>query len=156
MFGKSSADNDPQPEARPSARPKAQVAKNGRTVLGPTVVFKGELSADEDLVIEGRIEGSIHHHNKNLTIGPRGTVKADINARVITVEGTVVGNLLGDEAVVIRSGGMVTGNAQSPRIILEDGAKFNGKIETTSAKAIATGDSDRGQGLPKYAHKKAG
>ena len=66
------------------------------SVIGPTLVFKGELSADEDLVIEGTIEGTIAHHKKNLTIGKKG--------RVI-------------------------GNVYCTRIVMEDGARFNGKIE---------------------------
>ena len=57
------------------------------SVIGPTLVFKGELSADEDLVIQGTIEGSIAHHKKNLTVGKEGRVKADINAASVTIEG---------------------------------------------------------------------
>ena len=71
------------------------------SVLGPTLVFKGELSAGEDLLIQGRVEGKINH-NRNLTIGEQGTVKADIRARNITIEGTVQGDLYATESVVVR------------------------------------------------------
>ncbi len=128
--------------------------RRSRSILGPTLVFKGELSADEDLIIEGKIEGSIHHHNKNLTIGKNGSVKADINARVITIEGTVEGDLLGDEAVVIKSSGRVTGNATGPRVIIEDGATFKGVVDTGSVRNIRANDPDGSAGLPKYAGQK--
>lgn len=150
MFGKN---NDEDTINQPAAKPSS-TARSIRSVLGPTVVFKGELSADEDLVIEGRIEGSIHHHNKNLTIGKNGSVKADINARVITIEGTVEGDLIGDEAVVIKSTGRVTGNASGPRVIIEDGATFKGSVDTGSVRSVAP-EVDGSRGLPKYASQKS-
>ena len=99
------------------------------SVLGPTLRFKGELSADEDLIIQATVEGTIAHHTKNLTIGEHGQVKANINAAVIVVEGTVEGDLTGDDAVIIKATGRVTGNVTAPRITLEDGASFNGRID---------------------------
>lgn len=110
---------------------KSSPSRSGdsRSVLGPTLVFKGELSAEEDLLIQGRIEGSIEHNERNLTIGKQGYVKADIHAKVITVEGTVEGDLNGDDAVIIRQTGDVRGNIVAPRVTLEDGAKFKGGID---------------------------
>lgn len=99
------------------------------SVIGPTLVFKGELHAEEDLVIEGRIEGSIQHHEKNLTIGQQGLIKADINAKVITVQGTVEGDLVGDVAVILRGTAKVQGNIHAPRVVIEDGAQFNGRVD---------------------------
>lgn len=152
MFRKTAEDDTIE---HPAAAPAPQAeARRSRSILGPTLVFKGELSADEDLVIEGKIEGSIHHHNKNLTIGKNGSVKADINARVITIEGTVEGDLLGDEAVVIKSSGRVTGNATGPRVIIEDGATFKGVVDTGSVRNMRTpADADPSQGLPKYSNQ---
>ena len=80
-----------EPEMRPA---------KGTSVLGPTLTFKGgELSSDEDLIIEGTVEGKIAHQNHHLTIGKNGRVKADVRARLITVYGTVEGDLRGDEGV---------------------------------------------------------
>ena len=74
----------------------------GTSVLGPTLTFRGgELSVDEDLIIEGTVEGKIAHHSHHLTIGKQGRVKADVRARLITVYGTVEGDLHGDEGVHI-------------------------------------------------------
>ena len=100
------------------------------SVIGPTLVFKGELAADEDLVIEGQVEGTIAHHKKRLTVGKLGRVKADIDASSVIVEGQLVGDIHGEEVVKLASGADVTGNIFCRRIVIEDGARFNGKIDT--------------------------
>lgn len=118
----------------PGAAPLSKVS-----VIGPTLVFVGELSADEDLIIEGRVEGTIAHHEKNLTIGKLGVVKANIRARSVTIQGTVHGDVQGDELVLVAAGAHVTGNISSPRIRMEDGARFKGSMETTGrAEAMST------------------
>ncbi len=99
------------------------------SVIGPTLVFKGELSADEDLVIEGKIEGTIAHHKKNLTIGKQGRVTADIHATSVLVEGVLKGDITSDGLVSLAKGSTVTGNIYCTRLVMEDGARFNGKIE---------------------------
>ncbi len=99
------------------------------SVIGPTLIFKGDLIADEDLVIEGQVEGTIAHHNKNLTVGKQGRVKADLHANSIIVEGELVGDIHGDEVVTLASGADVIGNIFCRRIVIEDGARFNGKID---------------------------
>jgi cytoskeletal protein CcmA (bactofilin family) len=113
------------PERRPTAPPK------GVSVLGPTLSIKGgELSFDEDLIIEGTVEGKIAHQGHHLTIGKNGRVKANIRARLITVYGTVEGDLHGDEGVEISASARVTGNVVGPRVTLEGGATFKGSITT--------------------------
>jgi cytoskeletal protein CcmA (bactofilin family) len=116
---------DASPERRPAAPPK------GVSVLGPTLSIKGgELSFDEDLIIEGTVEGKIAHQGHHLTIGKNGRVKANIRARLITVYGTVEGDLHGDEGVEISASARVTGNVVGPRVTLEGGATFKGSITT--------------------------
>ena len=108
----------------------------GSSVIGPTLKFiGGELSSDEDLIIEGTVEGTIAHQSHQLTIGETGKVKADVHARVIIVEGTIEGNMKGDEAVHIRSTARVIGDVDSPRVSIADGANFEGAIKT-SRKAL--------------------
>ncbi len=99
------------------------------SVIGPTMVFKGELSADEDLIIEGQIEGTIAHHQKHLTVGKQGRVKADIHASSVIVLGQLVGDIHSNGIVTIAKGADVTGNIYCARIVMEDGAKFKGKID---------------------------
>ena len=116
---------DASAERRPAAPPK------GVSVLGPTLSIKGgELSFDEDLIIEGTVEGKIAHQGHHLTIGKNGRVKANIRARLITVYGTVEGDLHGDEGVEISASARVTGNVVGPRVTLEGGAVFKGSITT--------------------------
>lgn len=99
------------------------------SVIGPTLTFRGELSADEDLVIEGMIEGTIAHHDKNITIGKQGRVIADIHANSVIVEGELRGDIHSDGLVSLASGASVTGNIYCARIVMQDGAWFNGKLD---------------------------
>ena len=106
------------------------------SVIGPTLVFKGELSADEDLVIEGSIEGTIAHHKKNLTIGKQGRVTADIHATSVLVEGVLNGDIPSDGLVSLAKGSTVTGNIYCTRLVMEDGAQFNGKVEMSKPSPV--------------------
>lgn len=129
MFKKSIAE-DPAPARTEHPAPDpVTVRTRNVSVIGPTLVFKGELSADEDLVIQGTIEGTIAHHKKNLTVGKEGRVKADINAASVTIEGHVDGDIHGDDFVELAKSAVVTGNIFSPRIKMADGARFNGSID---------------------------
>ena len=98
------------------------------SVLGPTLSFKGELFAEEDLLIQGNIEGTIKH-TSSLTIGNEGNVKADIQAQHVTVEGMVKGDMRGSKSIVITDSGNVAGNVFSPTVTLVEGATFNGAID---------------------------
>jgi cytoskeletal protein CcmA (bactofilin family) len=105
------------------------VSSKNVSVIGPTLVFKGELSADEDLIIEGHIEGTIAHHKKHLTVGRQGRIKADIHASSVIVLGQVVGNIHSEGMVSLAKGSDVTGNITCGRIVMDDGARFKGKID---------------------------
>src|ERR1700731_3342803 len=83
----------------PAAASSPDVARKV-SVLGKTLVFKGELSADEDIILQGRVEGSIHH-TQSVTVGIDGVVIGDTHARSIVVEGTVEGDLRGVVSVLI-------------------------------------------------------
>ena len=104
------------------------------SILGPTLKFKGELTANEDLIIQGQIEGTINHTSK-LTIGEEGKLKADVKAEHISVEGKVKGDLEGREAVVIKDNADVAGNIFSPTVNLYEGATFNGRIDMSGKTA---------------------
>ena len=124
-------------EAKPIAEPKPVTS-----VFGATLRFKGELRADEDFVLQGRIEGSIHH-SQNLTIGTDGVVKGDSRARTIVVEGSVEGDLYALESISIRPTARVLGNLLAPRVAIADGANFNGKVDMASATRAARSIADR-------------
>ena len=98
-------------------------------MIGPTVTIKGNLTSEEDLMIEGRLEGKIEVRQHSVTIGKKGQIKADIYGKVITVEGNVEGNLYGEEQLIVRHSGTVRGNIVAPRVVLEDGSNFKGNID---------------------------
>lgn len=106
------------------------------SVLGPTLKFKGDLVAEEDLLIQGEVEGSIRH-SSSLTIGEGGFVKADVSAEYIAVEGRVEGDLKGTKSVKVRVTAEIDGNIVSPKVALVEGAQFNGKIDMDSDPAAA-------------------
>ena len=105
------------------------------SVLGPTLRFKGELHADEELLIRGSIEGSITH-SQRLTVCPEGTVKANIRAQMIAVEGTVEGDLHAEKSVKISETAHVKGNIHAPSVAIVEGAEFNGNIVMEGGKAM--------------------
>jgi cytoskeletal protein CcmA (bactofilin family) len=128
MFKKSDDNNRPT-LASPPRIGQTPIRSKNVYVIGPTLVFKGELSAEEDLFIEGRIEGTIAHHKMNLTIGKQGRVKADIDATSVVIEGQLVGNIRSDGTVTLAKGANVEGNIFCAHIVMEEGARFEGKID---------------------------
>ena len=109
------------------------------SVLGPTLKFKGELTAEEDLMIQGSIEGSIKH-SSSLTIGESGHVKANVSAEYIAVEGNVEGDIHGSQSVTVRETANISGNISSPTVSLLEGATFNGNIDMTGKAFAKSGD----------------
>lgn len=99
------------------------------SVIGETLHFIGELSAGEDLIIEGTVEGTIDQGACSLTLKPKGRIKANVNATKIFIEGTVEGDLHATESVTVRESGKVTGNIVAPVVAITEGATFNGAIE---------------------------
>ena len=83
-------------------------------MIGATIYIKGDLSGQEDLLIEGRVEGKIELRQHNVTVGKNGKVKADIYGRTITIEGEVQGNLYGEEQLLLRQTSTVRGNIIAP------------------------------------------
>ena len=142
---KKSESEAPQPqfEPQPVIQPRVNAPQTKeRPMIGPTVYIKGDLSGQEDLIIEGRVEGKIELRRHSVTVGKNGKVKADIYGKTITIEGEVQGNLYGEEQVVLRQTGTVRGNITSPRVSLEDGSNFKGSIDMspkeTSSSTVET------------------
>ncbi len=102
--------------------------------IGPSIHFKGELTGEEGLIIDGRVEGTIDLKGNQLIIGNNGKIKADVFAQTIIVNGSLTGELHGKERVHISKTGKVQGNIFSPRVSLEDGAKFKGSIDMSETK----------------------
>ena len=98
-------------------------------MIGPSIVIKGTVTGDEDLLVHGRIEGTIDLHAHVVSVGQSGKVAADITAKIINIDGEVTGDITGNEKVVISKSGNVRGNIVAPRVTLEDGAIFKGSID---------------------------
>ena len=117
-------DRAPRPEPR---RPSGALSE--RATIGRSITIKGEVSGDEDLLIQGRVDGSVNLKQHAVTVGADGWVKANITARLVTVEGEVEGDLKAGEQVVLRSTAQVLGDLTAPRVVLEDGATFRGLVD---------------------------
>ncbi len=103
--------------------------------IGQSIVFKGELTGDEDLEIDGQVEGSVNLINSQLTVGPNGQLQAEVNAKSIVVIGRVNGNLTATERVEIQATGIVDGDIKTPRLLVQEGATMNGRIDMSKATA---------------------
>jgi cytoskeletal protein CcmA (bactofilin family) len=124
----------PRPESSParteSSPPRSRApSSRDAAVIGPSIHIDGDVRGEEDLLIEGEVSGTVNLKNNSLTIGPNGKVHADVYAHSIYVDGLCEGDLFGSERVNVRKSATVRGNITSPRVSLEDGAKFKGAIE---------------------------
>jgi cytoskeletal protein CcmA (bactofilin family) len=117
-------DTPPRPE-----RTAAPGAPTEQATIGRSISIRGDVTGDEDLFIQGRVEGSVDLQQNTVTVGPEGEVKASIVGRVVTVEGRVEGNISAAEQVVLRSTAAVEGDITAPRLVLEDGARFRGGVD---------------------------
>lgn len=127
---------------REPSRPGVRVRE--AAIIGPSIQIEGDLRGDEDLIIEGKVSGAIHLGEHSLTIGGNGKVKADVYANSVFVDGALEGDLYGYERVAIRKGGSVKGNIISPRVALDDGARFKGTVEMDQS-AVDTAFGRTGQ-----------
>lgn len=98
-------------------------------MIGKTITIKGDITGEENLVIEGRVDGTVHLKSNDLTVGQSGRVTANLTANVVRIDGEVNGDIVGVEKVVVTKTGKVQGNIVGPRVTLEDGAKFKGSID---------------------------
>ena len=113
-----------------SPRPTRAPSTSGEpATIGPSITIKGEVSGDEDLLIQGRVNGSVDLKEQSVTVGREGRVEADISGRVVTVEGEVDGDLVAQEQIILRSSARVEGDITAPRVVLEDGARFRGLVD---------------------------
>ncbi len=106
-------------------------------VIGRSIQIDGDLRGEEDLRIEGDVNGTVQLRNNTLTIGSEGKISANVYAKSVTVNGLMEGDVFGSESVSIRKNAQVRGNITAPRVSLEDGARFKGSIEMDPAAVEA-------------------
>jgi cytoskeletal protein CcmA (bactofilin family) len=106
---------------------------NAPARIGKTVVICGELKGSEDLIVDGRVEGTVSLTDSRLTIGPNANVAADLSAKDILIMGHVQGNLVASGRVELRAGCQVEGDIRALRLAVEDNAVFRGKVDLTQS-----------------------
>ena len=102
--------------------------REGPCVIGQQIEIRGSVTGAEDLVVQGRVEGTISL-KRHLTIEPTGVVEADVEVNDLTVQGEMRGDIAAAQSVSINANAKVVGNIRAPRVILEDGARFRGSVD---------------------------
>ena len=127
--------------------PKPPHTASEMTLISKSVAIKGEVSCDEDLYIDGQVEGTIDPKGYRLTIGPNGRVKANITARAVVVQGRLEGNIQASDRVDLKQSAVVMGDIATQRISIDEGAYFKGNVniqkeapkkETLAATALSS------------------
>ncbi len=127
-----------QPASPPTPPSPATRKESGVTVIGKGITVKGQVFGEEDVKIEGRVEGEIQLA-KNLLVGQTGEIEADVEAENINIAGTVTGNLIAQNRVEIAASGTMLGDIKAPRVIVAEGAHFKGNVDMdTSRKPLKT------------------
>ena len=117
-------------------------AKNSDTIIGQEAYFQGTLTAKGSLRIDGRIDGSIVDA-KLVTVGKTGKIKGDVSCEICTLSGEVRGNVSALGHIEVLAGSKIDGDMRAPKIIIEEGAVFNGNCSMTDVKAQKTENSQK-------------
>jgi cytoskeletal protein CcmA (bactofilin family) len=138
----------PTPTSTPLSSSALPVSSRTPACISQGIRIKGEVTGSEDLFVDGLVDGKLNLTNGSLTVGPNGTVKADVYAREVIVRGKIEGKVTGRDKVQLWSTGQVTGEVQTDRLAIEEGALLKGKVEagkqparlseTKAAAAVAT------------------
>ena len=98
--------------------------------IGKSVFVRGDVVCSEDLTIDGQFEGTIEVGDHGLTIGADASIRADLVANTITIDGKVIGNVTARETLDLRATGSVEGDVRAHRFAMADGAFLRGRVET--------------------------
>jgi cytoskeletal protein CcmA (bactofilin family) len=108
--------------------------------IGEKTRFLGELLGDEDVLVEGRVEGRVKV-SRAFRVGPKGLVMAEVAAATVAIAGRVVGNVSADERVELLPTGVLEGNIRAPRIVIGEGARFTGRIDMSGGTELPSPSS---------------
>jgi cytoskeletal protein CcmA (bactofilin family) len=110
-------------------------ADNSPARIGKSIVICGEVKGNEDLILDGRVEGTVTLSDNRLTIGPNANIAADLTAKDVLIQGRVQGNIVATGRVELRAGCNLEGDIRALRLAVEDNAVFRGKVDLTQAVA---------------------
>ena len=111
-------------------------APGRRAVVGPASSLRGQLSAREDVWIEGQLDGEVQAPAHQVTVSAGGRVRAEIKARTVVIEGELQGNVVASHMVIVRAGGRMQGDIRAPRVGLDEGCQFQGNVDMDSSQAV--------------------
>ena len=112
------------------ARGRPEDERRKTVWFGKSVAFKGELLSAEDMALDGRVEGTINVRDHSLTIGPDADIRADIAGKIVIIQGRVKGQIIASEKIHICETASIEGDVVSPTIVIADGARLEGRLET--------------------------
>ena len=118
--------------------------ENASARIGKSIVICGELKGSEDLILDGRVEGTVTLAENRLTIGPTANVAADLTARDVLIMGKVQGNVAATGRVELRAGCNLEGDIRAARLAIEDNAVFFGKVDLTQGAAVKAPEGSNG------------
>jgi cytoskeletal protein CcmA (bactofilin family) len=144
IFGKPPEGKPVEPLAPPrmapaAAAPPPSPRPGGTCLIGSKTTVKGEITGDEDILVEGVVEGQIRI-SRDLRVGPGGVVKANVEAQSVVVSGELVGDCQASQRVEIQATGRLTGNIRSPRVVIAEGATFKGNSDMSGRKDVVRKD----------------
>ena len=137
IFSKTDAPGQVSATDRSAASTPGGGGAAAATVIGPGVRFVGEVSGDEDVVIQGRLEGNVTV-GRRVTVATTGEVQGDLHGRAVVVGGRVVGEIRADERAELLASATVQGNVRAPKIVIAEGAQLQGSV----AMATPSGGAD--------------
>ena len=136
------AERMPPPVRNQDSRPAAPAAACAPEVkpvarIGKTIQIKGEIRADEDLIIDGQVDGKVFVKKNRLTVGNTGRLHAEVRARWLVLSGEVKGNVTAGDRLEITATGRLHGDIRAPRLAIADGATLKGTIDTDPVGSTA-------------------
>jgi cytoskeletal protein CcmA (bactofilin family) len=123
----------PTPSSPQIAPSHSKGASNTVCTIGAKTTIKGEITGDEDVLVEGTVEGQIRI-SRDLRVGPGGIVRATVEAQSVVVSGEIVGDCFAVSRVEIQASGKLTGNIRAPKIVVAEGAMFKGNSDMSSGR----------------------
>jgi cytoskeletal protein CcmA (bactofilin family) len=136
IFGKTDTQGQVSAGERPLGAAPGATGAVSTTVIGPKARFVGELEGDEDIVIQGRLEGNAKV-DRRVTIAPSGEVRGDVHARSVVVGGRVYGQIRAEERAELLASAAVEGNVYAPKVVIAEGAQLQGSVAMSAAPSGA-------------------